>query len=67
MLRYGELPLVSELPAVDDDHAPFDLSPEWLASSPHGDEDDDALGLRVAIEEPETVSRPWRRTASALR
>jgi hypothetical protein len=66
MLR-PELPLLSEVPDLDDEPAPFDPSPEWfvpgLKPSPREDEaEDDGLGLRSLIERPEVLARAWRTT-----
>ena len=66
MLRPFELPLVSELPAFDEEPALFDPSPEWfvpgLKPSPREDEgDDDGLGLRALIEHPAALAKAWRR------
>ncbi len=68
MLRRSELPLLSELPAVEDDPALFDPSPEWFvpglrpSTLREDDEEDDGLGLRSLIEEPEVLSKAWRTT-----
>ncbi len=66
MLRRPELPLLSELPAFEDDPALFDPSPEWfvpgLKPSLREDEEDDGLGLRSLIEQPEALSKAWRTT-----
>jgi hypothetical protein len=64
MLRYCELPPLSELPAVDDDPALFDPFPEWfvpgLRSSVQEGHDDDGLGLRSLLEHPKVLSKAWR-------
>ena len=66
MLRRPELPPLSELPAFEDDPALFDPSPEWfvpgLKPSPREDEEDEGLGLRSLIEQPEALLRAWRTT-----
>ena len=67
MLRRPELPPISELPAFDDDPALFDPSPEWfvpgLKLSLREDEgEDEGLGLRSLIEQPEALSKAWRTT-----
>ncbi|MET0591084.1 MAG: hypothetical protein ABW133_00190, partial [Polyangiaceae bacterium] len=70
MLRRPELPPLSELPAFEDDLALFDPSPEWLPPglklSVHEDEDDDPIGLRSLIEQPEALSKAWRTTGRDL-
>lgn len=72
MLRRPELSPLSELPAFDDDPALFDPSPEWfvpgLRASLRDDElkdDDDGLGFRSLIEQPDALSKAWRTTARA--
>ena len=68
MLRRSELPLLSELPAFDDDPALFDPSPEWFVPGLKAslgedeDDDDDGLGFRSLIERPEALSKAWRTT-----
>jgi hypothetical protein len=69
MLRRFELPLLSELPAFDDDPALFDPSPEWFVpglraslGEDENDDDDDGLGFRLLIEQPEALSKAWRTT-----
>ena len=69
MLRQSQLPLLSELPAFDDDPALFDPSPEWFVpglkpSLRENDEedDDDGLGFRSLIEQPEALSKALRTT-----
>jgi hypothetical protein len=68
MLRYPELPLLSELPAIDDDPALFDPSPEWfvpgLRSPVRDGYDDDGLGLRALADRvPSRRSRRWPNAA----
>ena len=67
MLRRPEALLLSEVPAFDDDPALFDPSPEWfvpgLKPSPREHEaDDDGLGLRSLIEQPDALAKAWRTT-----
>jgi hypothetical protein len=67
MSRRPEPLLLSEVPAFDDDPALFDPSPEWFVSglkpSSHDDEaDEDGLGLRALIEQPEALAKAWRTT-----
>jgi hypothetical protein len=69
MLRRSELPLLSELPAFDDDPALFDPSPEWFIPGlkpslceDDEEDDDDGLGFRSLIEKPEALSKAWRTT-----
>ncbi len=67
MLRRFELPLLSELPAFEDDPALFDPSPAWFVpglkpSLREDEEDDDGLGLRSLLERPEALSEGWRTT-----
>ena len=67
MLRRPELPPLSELPAFEDDPALFDPSPEWFVpglkpSLREDEEEDDGLGLRSLIEQPEALSKAWRTT-----
>lgn len=70
MLRRSELTLPSELPAVEDDPALFDPSPEWFVPGlkpslreDTDDGDDDGLGFRSLIEQPEALSKAWRTAA----
>lgn len=67
MLRRSELPLLSEVPAFDDDPGLFDPSPEWfvpgLKPSLREDEEeaaDDGLGFRALIEQPRALTKAWR-------
>jgi hypothetical protein len=69
MLRRSELPFLSEPPAFEDDPALFDPSPEWfvpgLKPALREDEeevDNDGLGFRSLIEQPEALSKAWRTT-----
>jgi hypothetical protein len=70
MLRQSELPLLSELPAFDDDPALFDPSPEWFVPGlkpslrEDDEEGDDGLGFRSLIEKPEALSKAWRTTGT---
>lgn len=72
MLRRPEHPLHDEIPALEDDVALFEPSPEWLVpglrSSGREDDldDDDALGFRSLLEEPDVVSKAWRSTERTL-
>jgi hypothetical protein len=68
MLRRSESPIFSLLPALGDDPALFDPSPEWsvrgLGPSLRKDmEDDDGLGFRSLIEQPEALLKAWRTAA----
>jgi hypothetical protein len=72
MLRRSELPLLSELPAIDDDPALFDPSPEWfvpgLKPALREDEEEDGndgLGFRSLLDQPEALSTAWRSTGGA--
>ena len=72
MLRPNDLPLPSELPALDDDPALFDPSPEWfvegLKPSLHddeGEEETDGCGFRALIDQPEALSLAWRTSSRA--
>ncbi len=71
MLRRSELSLSeSELPALDDDPALFDPSPEWfvpgLRPALRDDADeDDGLGLRSLLEHPEALAKAWQATGRA--
>ena len=67
MLRRPELPSLSELPAFEDDPALFDPSPEWFVPGlkpalRKDEEEEDPLGLRSLIEQPEALSKAWRTT-----
>lgn len=67
MLRRPELPSLSELPAFEDDPALFDPAPEWFVAGlkpplREDEEEDEGLGLRSLIEQPEALSKAWRTT-----
>jgi hypothetical protein len=72
MLRRSELPALSELPAFEEDPAPFDPFPEQfvLRHKPSlredAEEQDEGLGLRSLIERPEALSKAWRTTGREL-
>ncbi len=59
--------MLRQLPALEDDPALFDPSPEWFvsglkASLRDDEEGDDGLGFRSLIEQPEALSKAWRTT-----
>ncbi|HRG99517.1 MAG TPA: hypothetical protein PLR99_24890 [Polyangiaceae bacterium] len=61
----SELTPLAEFPAVEEDPALFDPSPEWfvpgLGSSLREDTLDDAgLGFRALIERRDALSKAWR-------
>jgi hypothetical protein len=65
MLRRSELPLFSELPTFENDPALFDPSTERFApgrepSLREDRENDDGLGLRSLVEQPEALRAAWR-------
>lgn len=69
MLRSSERPLLTELPAIDDDPALFDPSPEWFVPGlkpalreDEEEDEDDGLGFRSLLDHPEALSTAWRST-----
>lgn len=71
MVRRPALPPLSELPVLEDDPALFDPSPEWFVpglkpSHREEVEEDEGLGLRALIEQPEALSKAWRVTTEEL-
>ena len=72
MLRRSQLPPLSELPTFEDDPALFDPSPEWFLPGlkpslrEDAEEEDDGLGLRSLLEQPEALSKAWRTTGREL-
>jgi len=69
MLRRSELPPLPEVPALDDDPALFDPSPEWFVPGlkpllrEEAETEEDGLGLRSLLEQPEALSKAWRHTS----
>lgn len=58
-----ELTALDEFPAVEEDPALFDPSPEWFVPGlgSRGDAPDDAaLGFRSLIERRDALSKAWR-------
>lgn len=69
MLQRIKLPLVSEIPPLEDDATLFEPSPEWFIPGlkpARGEDDndhDDLLGFRSLIEEPDALADAWRITS----
>ncbi len=65
MLQEFELPFDTEISALDDDPTLFDPEPDWfgdLALATNEHHEHDGLGLRSVVDEPEALSKAWKRT-----